>query len=98
MTAIAAGASHSVALRTDGSLRVWGSNGHGQLGDGTVTNRTSPVSVSGLPPTRLIAAGGNVTCAVTTDERVFCWGSNSNGQLGSGDRTSSATPQEVLLP
>jgi len=96
--AVAAGDHHSLALRADGSVRAWGDNASGQLGDATNTDRLTPVTVSGLPPTRLIAAGDYHSCAVTQDERVFCWGSGSGGALGNGTRNSSATPQEVVLP
>lgn len=48
ITAIAAGAFHSLALKNDGTVWAWGYNGHGQLGDGTTTDRLTPVKVQGL--------------------------------------------------
>jgi len=42
---IAAGSYHSLALKSNGTLWAWGDNGYGQLGDGTTTNRTSPVQI-----------------------------------------------------
>ena len=48
ITALAAGDAHTVALRQNGTLWAWGYNGQGQLGDGTVMNRTSPVQVLGF--------------------------------------------------
>jgi len=96
--AVAAGEYHAIALRADGSVRAWGDNAYGQLGDATNNDRLSPVTVSGLPPARLIAAGDYHSCAVTQDERVFCWGAGSSGPLGNGTRNNSATPTEVVLP
>jgi alpha-tubulin suppressor-like RCC1 family protein len=60
----------------------WGYNNHGQLGDGTLTNRLKPVPVVGGLTMSQISAGANHVCAVTTDDRAFCWGWNHEGQLG----------------
>ncbi len=67
VTAVAANASngfHSLARRSDGTVWAWGWNGAGQLGDGTTTNRSAPVQVSGLSDVTLIAAGGHHSLAV----------------------------------
>src|SRR3954468_4767834 len=55
--AIAAGGSHTVALKNDGTVWTWGYNQNGQLGDGTTTQRTAPVQVSGLSGVVAVAAG-----------------------------------------
>jgi alpha-tubulin suppressor-like RCC1 family protein len=96
--AVAAGDRHALALRTDGSVRAWGANATGQLGDNTNVDRLSPVTVATLPPARLIGAGEQHSCAVTQDERVFCWGGNGAGQLGTGDTVSAVGPKQILLP
>ena len=83
---ISAGSYHSCAVLDDGSLRCWGSNEFGQLGDGTSIERTSPVSVdlgSGRSAVS-VSAGESHTCAVLDDSGVTCWGDNSNGQIGDG--------------
>jgi len=54
---IALGGSHSCALLTDGTMKCWGYNGYGQLGDGTTTDRTTPVEVSGITTATSIALG-----------------------------------------
>ena len=86
VTAVAAGGSHSVALKSDGTVWAWGYNDSGQLGDGTTTNRSTPVKVSGLSGVIAIAAGcwGQYTVALKSDGTVWAWGDNNSGQLGDG--------------
>lgn len=90
VVAVAAGASHSLALTEEGLVYAWGANGSGQLGDGTTTGWSTPEQVRGFPEgTRLaaIAAGSSHSLALTTRGDVFAWGANGNGQLG--DRTTA---------
>ena len=103
---IAAGYSHTVALKSDGTrVYAWGLNGNGQLGDGTTTQRTTPVLVKGVGgtgylgdttnggPISKIAAGSSHTVALKSDgTRVYAWGYNGNGQLGDGTTTQRTTP------
>jgi|GEM_PF-3876743 len=66
-----------------GSVKCWGRNDVGQLGDGTNVNSLSPVEVKGLEHDAVdIAAGENYTCVLTASGGVKCWGLNSFGQLG----------------
>lgn len=82
---ITAGAFHACALLSSGTVKCWGYNRFGQLGDGTISNRLVPVTVKGLPTDIVqISAGSAHTCALSADGEVFCWGSNQNGQLGNG--------------
>jgi alpha-tubulin suppressor-like RCC1 family protein len=64
----------TLALRADGSVWAWGRNEHGQLGNGTTTDSTVPVQVSGLTDVRKIAAGQYVSAAVTGDGSAWVWG------------------------
>jgi alpha-tubulin suppressor-like RCC1 family protein len=81
-TALAAGGAHTCAIINDGTVRCWGANYRGQLGDGTTTFRSAPVRVEGLSGVVAIAAGNRHTCALRSDGTVWCWGANDSGQLG----------------
>ncbi|MFN8489803.1 MAG: hypothetical protein U0350_19615 [Caldilineaceae bacterium] len=93
---IATGGSHTCVLTTNG-VKCWGYNKDGELGDGTTTNRLTPVNVVGLGSgvSRLFT-GGNHTCALMTNDDVKCWGDNLSGQLGDGTFTHSPTPLDVV--
>jgi alpha-tubulin suppressor-like RCC1 family protein len=95
--AVGAGSYSSYALLSDGTVRAWGHNGVGQLGDGTVTHRSTPVAVSGLSGVASLATNGQGyhSCAVKTGGSAWCWGWNAYGQLGNNTTTSSSVPVAV---
>jgi alpha-tubulin suppressor-like RCC1 family protein len=83
--AIAAGAEHSLALRSDGSVWAWGSNTNGKLGDGTTSNRLTPTATLLTSGITAIAAGYMNSVALRgVDGVVLSWGINETGQLGNG--------------
>lgn len=91
---IAAASVATCAVLMDASAYCWGYNNYGQLGDGTIVNRSLPVRVQGLGSVKSIAPGVEHTCALV-GEQVYCWGHNTFGQLGSGDLSDSVSPRLV---
>lgn len=95
---LAAGGSHTMALMTDGSVRTWGYNAQGQLGNNTLATSAVPVSVAGLAgPVKAIAAGVSHSVALLADGTVQAWGNNEWGQLGDGTTTTRLTPVTVNM-
>ena len=92
---IAAGGAHTCVRLEDTSVRCWGANDFGQLGDATKTARPSPVILAGVRNVLGLAAGGAHTCAIYADKSVWCWGRNDDGQLGDGSTTSRSSPVRV---
>jgi alpha-tubulin suppressor-like RCC1 family protein len=86
---VAAGRTHNLAVRSDGTVTAWGLNGHGALGDGTTTDRSTPVQVRGLTGViTQVAAGEQFSLALRSDGTVWAWGRNDHGQLGRGTTSS----------
>ena len=81
---VSAGATHSVAIKTNGTLWAWGEANSGQLGTGNTTDRSSPVQVGTLSDWASVACGFNHTLAVKTNGTLWAWGNNDYGQLGNG--------------
>ena len=97
VVAVAAGATHSIALSDDGSVYTWGHNKSGQLGDGTKTDRNVAINVKGIANARAIAAGGGFSMVLEADGSVWAWGNNQSGQLGAGHAPiAHATPAKVF--
>jgi RHS repeat-associated protein len=84
IVAIAGGQYHSVGLVSDGTVRAWGLNGSGQLGNGTTSNQLRAVPVSNLANVVAVAAGARHTVALRADGIALAWGDNTFGQLGDG--------------
>ena len=87
---------HAAGIKTDGTLWTWGNNNCGQLGDGTITNRSSPGTVAGGGTNWcFVSTGQNSTAAIKTDGSLWTWGCNSSGELGNGTTTSRSSPGTV---
>lgn len=91
---IAAGGSHSLAIKEDGSLWAWGSNINGQLGDGTATNYRTPVKI--MTDVTMVSAGDFSSFAIKSDGTLWAWGNNGYGMLGDGTGKDRYMPVKVL--
>lgn len=91
----AAGASHTLVRRTDGTLRAAGLNTSGQLGDSSNTQRSTAVTVTGISTAVEIAAGDYHSIARLADGTVRSWGSNASGELGDGTAVAKNAPVTV---
>ena len=93
---LTAGAYHTCALLAARSLKCWGENYYGQLGNGTNKNiSTTPVAVSGITNATEVAAGGYHTCALLSTKGIDCWGYNKYGELGDDTKQERTTPVAV---
>ena len=105
--AVAAGGEHACVLLSDGSVRCWGYDFYGQLGDGQSSDTglyqsPTPLKATLPGPATMISAGGQVTCALLKTGDVYCWGDGNSGDLGTGSLPTTnsggvATPAKVKL-
>jgi alpha-tubulin suppressor-like RCC1 family protein len=91
---VSTGGRSSCGVMNDRSGWCWGSNAHGQLGNGTTVSSAKPVRLSGRWDSTSV--GPAHTCGLKADDTAWCWGSGSDGSLGQGTATDSTVP--VLVP
>ena len=94
-TSVATGSNHTCGLTSGGSAYCWGYNIDGQLGDGSTTDRWTPVAVSGGLSFQSLTAGFGYTCGLTSGGAAYCWGRNAEGELGDGSTTDRLSPVAV---
>jgi alpha-tubulin suppressor-like RCC1 family protein len=94
---IASGYGHTIGLDKNGRVWGWGYNGRGQLGDNTITQRNTPVSILGVNKTFCSISGGYInTIGLDKNGNVWGWGYNNKGQLGDNSVTQRKTPVSIL--
>ena len=87
---------HSLAIKSDGTLWVWGSNRYGQLGTGNTENISTPTKLGTDRDWVKVSAGKLHSFAWKQDKSLWGWGNNFNGQLGNGN--SGDTAKNILVP
>lgn len=94
------GEDHTCAIRSDGSLWCWGENDSGQLGDGTLADRSSPTRVGTANDwVMAVGTGGeHHVCGIRSGGSLWCWGANDRGQLAVGDTAPRYTPTRACFP
>lgn len=91
--AVGAGGSFTCALSGSQQISCWGTNGTGQLGDGTTSGKSSPTPLSGgISDWASFDVGTNHSCAIRQDGSVWCWGTNARGQIGDGTNNNATSP------
>ena len=94
---VSTGHLHSAGIKTDGTLWLWGVNTYGQLGDNSITTRSSPVqSITGGTNWRSVSCGGRNTAAVKDDGTLWVWGDNGYGIIGDNTVTSRSSPVQTI--
>jgi alpha-tubulin suppressor-like RCC1 family protein len=94
---VAAGGFHIAAIKTDGTLWMWGRNSTGQLGNNTTANKSSPVqTVTGGTNWKQISCGYYHTAAIKTDGTLWLWGANTSGCLGNNSTANKSSPVQTV--
>jgi len=83
------------AIKTDGTLWIWGSNIYGQLGDNTRVNKSSPVQTVAAGTNWTYVQAGYVSGGLKSDNTLWMWGQNSDGQIGDGTITNRSSPVQI---
>jgi alpha-tubulin suppressor-like RCC1 family protein len=88
---------YTAAIKTDGTLWLWGQNNLGQLGDTTLTDRSSPIQTVAYGTNwKLVSAGHQHTAAIKTDGTLWLWGRGNEGQLGDNNITGKSSPVQTV--
>lgn len=99
---VSCGQNHSGAIKTDGTLWMWGQGGNfayyeGKLGTGDLNNRSTPVqTIAAGTNWKLVSCGAYSTTAIKTDGTLWVWGKNDQGELGTGNTTPYSSPVQTI--
>lgn len=92
---VTTGMSHSLGIKTDGTLWAWGANDFGQLGDGTTVPKTTPIQIGTANDWQSVSAGTLHTMAIKTNGTLWGWGINGNSRLGDGTTIGRINPTQI---
>ena len=87
---------HNLVVLNNGTVKAWGNNQFGQIGDGTTDDKHTPVEVNSLTNIAAVAAGAYHSLALAIDGKVWAWGKNDQGQLGDGTLSENHVPKQVV--
>jgi len=94
---VSAGGFHMSAIKTDGTLWTWGHNLYGQLGNNTITKKSSPIqTISGGTNWKQVGSSILNTAAIKTDGTLWTWGYNTQGQLGDNTTVDKSSPVQTV--
>ena len=94
---VSSGRHHTAAIKTDGTLWLWGRNSYGQLGDNTIAAKSSPVqTIAGGTNWKLVGCGQYHIAAIKTDGTLWLWGQNSFGRLGDNTVVNKSSPVQTI--
>ena len=94
---VSGGTAHTAAIKTDGTLWLWGTNYYGTLGDETIIDKSSPIqTVAGGTNWKLVASGDYYTAAIKTDGTLWTWGRNNYGSLGDNTIAHKSSPIQTI--
>ena len=95
---VAGGSSHTAAIKTDGTLWLWGRNSDGELGDNSIADKSTPVqTITAGTNWKSVAGGSSHTAAIKTDGTLWLWGRNSDGELGDNSIADKSSPVQTVL-
>jgi alpha-tubulin suppressor-like RCC1 family protein len=93
---LALGADHACARMNDGTVRCWGDNSKGQVGQSALGDVSAPTKVPGVAGAKQITAGDEHSCALLASGQVACWGADDDAQIGNG-KTGTAITQPATV-
>jgi alpha-tubulin suppressor-like RCC1 family protein len=95
---VASGFVFSCARLSNQTVRCWGRNAEGEIGDGTGVDRLVPTAVSGISTATAITTGAVNGCALLSNNTAMCWGYGGLGGLGNGSSSDALSPVLVAFP
>ena len=94
---VSLGSSHSAAIKTDGTLWVWGGNGSGNLGNNSVSGQSSPVQTISLGINwKQVSLGSSLSSAIKVDGTLWLWGAGGSGELGNNSTINRSSPVQTI--
>jgi uncharacterized protein (TIGR02145 family) len=96
---VAVGYSHTMAIKTDGTLWAWGKNVYGELGNNAAWSERNPapIRIGTANNWKSVSAGDGFTAGITSDGVLWTWGKNKYGNLGDGTTVNRKPHQAIAF-